>query len=250
VRQAVVLGCRVDAIDRADAVTRIAEFASSPGASAQVVTLGTEMVVLAQRDAAFRAIVNAAALSLCDTIGVLAAARLQGVQIPERVTGVELIDPLCAALARDGRSVFLLGAKGDTVQRAASVLTTSHPSLHVAGWHDGYFSRDGDAAVAAEIARCHADVLFAGMGSPRQEYWIAKNLRATGCRVGIGVGGSFDVLAGNVKRAPAIWRRLNVEWLYRLVSEPQRWRRQLALPYFVWLSLREALSGKQGRPET
>ena len=249
-RQAVVLGCRVDAIGRADAVARIAEFASSPQASAQVVTLGTEMVVFAQHDAAFRTIVNAAALSLCDTVGVLAAARVQGVRIPERVTGVELIDPLCAALARDGRRIFLLGAKGDTVQRAASVLTTSHPSLQVAGWHDGYFSSDRDDEVAAEIAQRHADVLFVGMGSPRQEYWIAKNLRATGCRVGIGVGGSFDVLAGNVRRAPAMWRRLNLEWLYRLIREPQRWRRQLALPQFVWLSLREALMRKQGRSET
>ncbi|HEY0798970.1 MAG TPA: WecB/TagA/CpsF family glycosyltransferase, partial [Candidatus Baltobacteraceae bacterium] len=90
-------------------------------------------------------------------------------------------------------------------------------------------------------------VLFVAMGSPRQEYWIAENLRATGCRVGVGVGGSFDVIAGNVERAPEIWRRLNIEWLYRLMREPQRWRRQLALPRFVWLALRETFTGAQGR---
>lgn len=250
VRHAMVLGCRVDAIGCADAVTRIVEWAGSPQSSAQVVTLGTEMVVFAQRDQGFRAIVNASALSLCDTVGVLAAARARGVRLPERVTGVELIDPLCAALAHEGRTVFLLGAKGETAQRAASVLLASHPALQVVGWHDGYFLSDRDTSVATEVARSHADVLFVAMGSPRQEYWIANNLRATGCRVGIGVGGSFDVLAGNVERAPKIWRRLNLEWLYRLIREPQRWRRQLALPYFVWLALRETLLGAQGRSGT
>ncbi|HTV74225.1 MAG TPA: WecB/TagA/CpsF family glycosyltransferase [Candidatus Acidoferrales bacterium] len=249
-RHAIILGCRVDAVGCADAVRRIVELAASPDACAHVVTLGTEMVVWAQHDEYFRDIVNAAALSLCDTIGVLAAARLHGVRIPERVTGVELLDPLCGALAREGRSVFLLGAKGDTAQRAAAVLTSSHPALHVAGCHDGYFSGDRDAAVAREIASCHADVLFVAMGSPRQEYWIANHLRATGCRVGIGVGGSFDVLAGNVQRAPKIWRQLNLEWLYRLIREPRRWRRQLALPHFVWLAFRESLTQARGRSGT
>jgi N-acetylglucosaminyldiphosphoundecaprenol N-acetyl-beta-D-mannosaminyltransferase len=240
-QRALILGCRVDAIGCAEAVSRIVELAASADACAHVVTLGTEMVVWAQHDEHFRDIVNAAALSLCDTIGVLLAARLHGVRIPERVTGVELIDPLCAALAREGRSVFLLGAKGETAQRAAAVLSSRFPELSIVGCHDGYFSGERDSIVAREIAASQADVLFVAMGSPRQEYWIANHLRATGCRVGIGVGGSFDVLAGNVERAPAIWRRLNLEWLYRLIREPRRWRRQLALPQFVWLALREIL---------
>jgi N-acetylglucosaminyldiphosphoundecaprenol N-acetyl-beta-D-mannosaminyltransferase len=85
-----------------------------------------------------------------------------------------------------------------------------------------------------------------GLGSPRQELWVADHLPKTGCAVGIGVGGSFDVLAGNVERAPEIWRRLNLEWLYRLIKEPWRWRRQLALPEFVWLAVRERFSGHEG----
>jgi N-acetylglucosaminyldiphosphoundecaprenol N-acetyl-beta-D-mannosaminyltransferase len=164
---------------------------------------------------------------------------MYGVRIPERVTGVDLIDPLCAELARADLPLYLLGAKGDTSARAAAALAARHPGLRIAGARDGYFPASEDAAVAREIARSGARVLLVGLGSPRQELWIRRYLEQSGARVGIGVGGSFDVLAGNVERAPEVWRRLNLEWLYRLLKEPQRWRRQLALPLFVALALRE-----------
>jgi N-acetylglucosaminyldiphosphoundecaprenol N-acetyl-beta-D-mannosaminyltransferase len=238
VERVTILGCRVDATDGADAVRRIVALAQGDGTSL-VVTLGTEMIVAAQRDSTFRAALNAAELALCDTIGVLYAARMYGVRIPERVTGVDLIDPLCAALARAGLPLYLLGAKGDTAARAGAALAARHPGLVIAGARDGYFPASEDEAVASEIARSGARVVLVGLGSPRQELWIRAQLARSGARVGIGVGGSFDVLAGNVERAPERWRRLNLEWLYRLVKEPQRWRRQLALPLFVVLALRE-----------
>jgi N-acetylglucosaminyldiphosphoundecaprenol N-acetyl-beta-D-mannosaminyltransferase len=233
-----ILGCRVDATDGADAVRRIVSLAQGEGASL-VVTLGTEMIVAAQRDPAFRAALGSAALSLCDTVGVLYAARMYGVRIPERVTGVDLIDPLCEELARAGLSLYLLGAKGDTAARAAAALAARHPGLRIAGARDGYFPASDDEAVARSIAQSGARVVLVGLGSPRQEFWIREQLARSGARVGIGVGGSLDVLAGNVERAPELWRRLNLEWLYRLVKEPRRWRRQLALPLFVVLALRE-----------
>ena len=235
-----VLGCRVDAIDVAGAVARIVALAGDTKPSL-VVTLGTEMVVRARTDARFRDVVNRSALSLCDTIGVLFAARLWGARIPERVAGVELIDPLCAAFAREGISVYLVGAKGDTAERAACVLRERYPTLVIAGARDGYFGPSQDESVADAIARTGARVALLGLGSPRQELWIDAQLARAGCAVGIGIGGSFDVLAGNVARAPDAWRRANLEWLYRLLKEPQRWRRQLALPYFVVLTLRERL---------
>ncbi|MDQ2858741.1 MAG: WecB/TagA/CpsF family glycosyltransferase [Candidatus Eremiobacteraeota bacterium] len=233
-----VLGCRVDAIDSAEAVRRIVDLASHDG-NALVVTLGTEMVVHAQRNARFRDTVNTSALALCDTVGIVLAARLQGGRVAERVAGVDLLDPLCAACAREAIPVYFLGAKGDTARRAADTLRARHPGLCVAGTRDGYFAASEDHAVAAQVRSSGARVLLAGLGSPRQEMWIREHLPQTGCAVGIGVGGSFDVIAGNVVRAPALWRRLNVEWLYRLVQEPHRWRRQLALPHFVWLVLGE-----------
>ncbi len=233
-----VLGCRVDALDASAAVARIASLVNKNDTSL-IVTLGTEMVVRAQQDERFRGILNASALSLCDTIGVMYAARLQGLRIRERVAGIDLIDPLCDAFARDGTPIFVLGGKGDTAERAVRVLCERHPGLHVAGFRDGYFSASEDAAVAVEIARSGARVCFAGLGSPRQEAWLADHLEETRCSVGIGIGGSLDVIAGNVRRAPEAWRRFHAEWLYRLVREPHRWRRQLALPRFVWLALRE-----------
>jgi len=235
---AFILGCRVDAVDAAEAVARIRELlrAQSP---ALVVTLGTEMIVRAQHDERFRAVVNASALSLSDTVGVMFAARFRGVRIRERVAGIDLLEPLCRAFARDGTPVFFLGSKDNTAARAADALRARHPGLIIAGVRDGYFAPSEDAAVAAAIARSGARVLFAGLGSPRQELWLAEHLKETGCAVGIGIGGSLDVLAGNVQRAPALWQRANAEWLYRLVREPRRWRRQLALPRFVWLVLRD-----------
>lgn len=233
-----VLGCRVDTIDAQQAIARIRELVAGR-ASAVVVTLGTEMVVRAQSDDHFRAVVNASALSLCDTVGVMFAARLRGAPIHERVAGVDLVEPLCRAFARDGTAVYLLGSKGDTAKRAARVLRAQHPGLAIVGVRDGYFPAGEDAAVAAAVAQSGADVLFAGLGSPRQELWLADHLKETGCAVGIGIGGSLDVLAGNVPRAPALWRRAHAEWLYRLLREPRRWRRQLALPHFVWLVLRD-----------
>ncbi len=229
-----ILGCRLDPIDADEATARILELARSD-AGAQIVTLGTEMVVHAQRDARFRAIVNASALSLCDTVGLLAVAKRRGASLRERVTGVELIEHLCAGAAAQGVSVYFLGGADGVAAEAAAKLQSQLPALRVAGARSGYFRDDETPAVVRAIAESGARLLFAGMGSPRQEYWLAENLTSTGCGAGIGVGGSFDVVAGRIERAPGVIRRFGLEWLYRLAKEPWRWRRQLALPRFVWL---------------
>lgn len=244
-----VLGCRVDALDTRAAVERIVALVRAGGWSS-VVTLGTEMVVRAQRDEKFRALINASALSLCDTVGVLHAARAQGLAVPERVSGIDLIDPLCAALAFEEIPVFLLGGQGDTVTRAAAALKVRHPGLIVAGTRDGYEGPRDVVPLLEEMRAGGARVLLVGLGSPRQEHWISTYLPYSGASVGIGVGGSFDVLAGNVARAPALFRKLNLEWFYRLLREPSRWRRQLALPVFVGLLLRERILSRLGRRRT
>lgn len=229
-----ILGCRLDPIDRAEAARRILAFARE-GSAAQVVTLGTEMVVYAQRDARYREVLDRCALSLCDTIGLLKAAQAQGADLRERVAGADLIHDLCAGAAREGLPVYLLGAAPGIAQRAAAELQQLHPGLLVAGTRDGYFSEHESAAIAAEIRASGARLLFAALGFPKQEFWLEEHLAQTGCGAGIGVGGTFDVLAGAVERAPERWRSMGLEWLYRLLKEPRRWRRQLALPQFVVL---------------
>jgi N-acetylglucosaminyldiphosphoundecaprenol N-acetyl-beta-D-mannosaminyltransferase len=240
-----VLSCRVDAIGRAEAVSRIASLANAGGA-AVVVTLGVEMVMEARRNAAFRDVVNHAAIVTCDTIGLLLASRLRRGPLRERVTGVELVGDLAARSASQGDvRLYLLGGAGDTAQRAADALRRTYPGAIVAGAHDGYFREDESDAVAAAIRASGANVLLAGLGFPKQELWLARHLAATGCGVGIGIGGSLDVYAGNVVRAPAFFQRTGLEWAYRLAREPQRWRRQLALPRFAVAALAEALTARK-----
>jgi N-acetylglucosaminyldiphosphoundecaprenol N-acetyl-beta-D-mannosaminyltransferase len=241
-----ILGCRLDAIDADEATARILALARQAD-GAQVVTLGTEMVVYAQHDARFRATVNACALSLCDTVGLLAVARWRGAPLRDRVTGVELVGRLCAGAAAAGLPVYFLGGASGAAADAAATLKARFPGLVIAGARDGFFAQSESADVAAAIAASGARLLFAGMGSPRQEYWLAEHVRQTGCGVGIGVGGSFDVIAGRVRRAPAFVRRVGLEWLYRLIKEPHRWRRQLALPRFVWLVALDGLGVRARR---
>jgi N-acetylglucosaminyldiphosphoundecaprenol N-acetyl-beta-D-mannosaminyltransferase len=241
-----ILGCRLDAIDADAATDAIAAFAKN-STGAQIVTLGTEMVVYAQRDARFRAIVNACSLSLCDTVGLLAVARRRGAALQQRVTGVELIEHLCARAARDGIAIYVFGGADGVADAAARALRARCPGLNVAGTRSGFFEPTQSDAIAAEIRASGARLLFAGLGSPRQEFWLAEYLHATGAGAGVGVGGSLDVISGKVDRAPEAWRRRNLEWLYRLVKEPSRWRRQLALPYFVWLIALDNLRRKRRR---
>ncbi len=207
------------------------------------------MVVYAQQHARFRAIVHDCALSLCDTIGLLAVARRRGAPLRARVAGVELIELLCEGAAAEGLPIYFLGGAPGVAADAAAVLRSHFPGLLVAGTRSGYFREDESRAVARTIAASGARLLLAGMGSPRQEYWLAEHLRETGCGAGIGVGGSFDVISGRIKRAPQPIRRLGLEWLYRLVKEPRRWRRQLALPRFVWLVALDELGLKPVRKE-
>jgi N-acetylglucosaminyldiphosphoundecaprenol N-acetyl-beta-D-mannosaminyltransferase len=235
-----ILGCRVDAVGPTEAFERIVALAAGPS-PAIVVTLGVEMVMEAQRNARFRELVNRAALSLCDTVGILAASRLRGGPLRERVTGIDLIGPLAERSARTGDlRLFLFGAAPGIAERAAAALAPEHPGVRVVGTRNGYFSPEESAEIAAAIAQSGANVVLVGLGSPKQEFWLEEHLAATGASVGIGVGGSFDVLAGAVLRAPRVLRRAGLEWLYRLIREPARWRRQLALPRFAVAVAREA----------
>ncbi|HEX4014647.1 MAG TPA: WecB/TagA/CpsF family glycosyltransferase [Candidatus Cybelea sp.] len=229
-----ILGCRLDPIDADEAAENILNLARGRN-GAQVVTLGTEMVVYAQKNAEFRTIVNRSALSLCDTAGILTVARWRGAHLRDRVAGVELLEHLCEGAAAAELPVYFLGGAPGVAADAAAILEVRFPGLQIAGTRDGYFKNDETSQVVGEIAASGARLLFVGLGSPRQEFWLAEHLAETGCGVGIGVGGSFDVISGRIARAPQIVQRMRLEWLYRLMKEPRRWRRQLALPHFAAL---------------
>ncbi|MBE0534670.1 MAG: WecB/TagA/CpsF family glycosyltransferase [Phycisphaerae bacterium] len=195
------------------------------------IAINPEKVRFARGDAAFGAIVRDAHVHICDGIGAAIAVQwITGWRIP-RVTGVRLFYELVKTAEREGLSVFLLGAKPQVNERAAEVLREKHPALRIAGMQDGYF-KDADEVVR-QINASGADLLFAAMGSPRQEQWLTEHSDALEVPFRMGVGGSFDVLTGRVKRAPAFFQRTGTEFLYRLICEPKRWRRQCKLPGFA-----------------
>ncbi len=200
-----------------------------------VVTSDASALVRAQEDEEFRRIVQNADLVTPDGIGVVWSARLLGLPVYERVPGVELMAKLCERAAQKGWRVFLLGARPGVAEKAAQNLQQRYPELQVVGTHHGYFSPEEEPQVIAQIKAAQPDILFVAFGIPKQEKWIARHARELNVHICIGVGGSFDVYAGVVKRAPAWVQRLCLEWLYRTLKDPKRIPRLLAIPKLLWI---------------
>jgi len=238
-----ILGCRVDSLDAVAATDRISGWIRARRA-AHVVTFGAEMAALAARDERYRQTINDADLVVPDTVGVIWASRMVGRPLPERVAGIDLVEAVLAANASRGVRVFVLGAGAGAAEAAAQSLATRFPGVVIAGMHHGYFAADHDEDVARLVRSANANLVVVALGFPDQEYWIRENLKSIGGAVCIGVGGAVDVWAGRAARAPSGWRTLGLEWLYRLIREPNRLRRQLALPRFAVLVIAQALRGR------
>ena len=212
------------------------------GGGATCVTPNSEIVYEAMHDSALRALLNEADLVLPDGSGIVLAARILGRPLRQKVAGIDFADCLCAELARQGRSLYLLGAKPGIAQQAAENLCQRHPGLIIAGVQDGYF-QDAQAA-AAQVRQAAPDVLFVCLGAPKQENFMKQHREALGARFMAGLGGSLDGFAGTVKRAPKWMQRLGLEWLYRLIREPWRFKRMLRLPKFILAVIGTRLRGK------
>ncbi|MFA5383534.1 MAG: WecB/TagA/CpsF family glycosyltransferase [Eubacteriales bacterium] len=230
-----ILDAWIDALSIDEIENRVSHFVCEPGFH-QIVTLNPEILYRAQKEPALLKMINCASLVTADGVGVVWASRVARCPVPERVTGIDLMLRLAARCAREGWSVYLLGGKPGVAGAAASMLTRQYPQLKIAGTHHGYFdSRD---EVVQKIKESRPQILFVGMGAPGQDYFIHENLSALGVPVGMGVGGSFDVIAGRITRAPAWIQKLRLEWLYRFIKEPSRIGRMAVLPMFSWLVLR------------
>ncbi|MGI6345007.1 MAG: WecB/TagA/CpsF family glycosyltransferase [Bacillota bacterium] len=228
-----ILGTAVDVLTMESAVQRIAAMVEQ-GSSAQVVTANAEILYMAQRDPALYLVLHDAGLVTADGMGVVLASRILGRPLPERVAGCDLVYALAGHGAKIGWNFYLLGAKPEVVEAAVQQLRQLYPLIQIVGWHHGYFSADETSALLAEIKASKPDILLVAMGAPKQDIWLHENLSKTGAAVGIGVGGSFDILAGTAERAPLWMQRAGLEWLFRLLKEPSRIGRMLALPRFVW----------------
>lgn len=236
-----VLGVGIDAVTEAQALDMIQAFVREGGPH-QVVTANPEILDNATRTPALHALINRAALVTADGQGVLLAGRILGTPFPARVTGIELAEALCRESAARGLSLYFLGAEPGVVDEAAANMRAQYPGVRIVGTHHGYFRKEGPAAVLADIKATQPDIVLVGMGSPYQEQFIDEELARLGVPAAIGVGGSFDVLSGRVERAPEIFIRLRLEWLYRIASDRKRWKRALALPRFVLKVLRQKVT--------
>ena len=216
-----ILGIPIDSLTAGEAAQRLLSFLREPRAR-HVVTPNSEMLVQAFRDAAFRDVLLGSALNLPDSAGLLFAARLTGRRLPERVTGVDIVERLCMVLD-ESHPVYFLGGREGVAAATATALRKMNPALVVCGTDPG---DPDDAGVPGRIRAAAPHVLFVAYGAPRQDLWIAKHLRdLPSVRVAMGVGGTFDFLAGRIKRAPHIFRSLGLEWLWRLIQEPRRIKR-------------------------
>ncbi|MDR3321737.1 MAG: WecB/TagA/CpsF family glycosyltransferase [Synergistaceae bacterium] len=231
-------GVSVDNVSLDYALGRVAGWVSSSTDSPRMIVTVDALAALRSRsDSRYARLVRAAGMVLPDGAGLIWALRFLGFTVQEQISGVDFVDHLCRASAGHGWSVYFLGGRPGVAEAAAKNISEKYQGLNVAGCRNGYFKRDDDAALCSEIRESGADILFVALGVPVQERWLEENLHRLGGAVGIGVGGSFDVISGRLKRAPEKWRALKLEWLYRVIQEPSRWRRVVQLPLFVVLVL-------------
>jgi N-acetylglucosaminyldiphosphoundecaprenol N-acetyl-beta-D-mannosaminyltransferase len=235
-----ILGIRIHNVTMNETIARL-EHMSLNGGRHHLATVNPEFVVLAQRDAAFRNILNNVSLSLPDGIGILLASRILGVPMQERVAGVDVISRFAEVAGKKNLRIFLLGAAPGVAEEAARVLESRNSGLKIAGTYAGSPDPREDETIRRLIRAAKPHVVLVAYGAPKQEYWIARNLPHLDVPVAIGVGGSFDFIAGIAARAPVWIQSAGLEWLHRLLHQPRRWRRMLALPRFAGYVLIERL---------
>ena len=229
-----ILGLPVHNVDMVSALTAIHAFART-GRPHHVVTADASMLVMAQEDSELRAIIAGADLVTPDSMGVLWAAGRKKTPLRERVSGVEIAERLCAESGARGNRIFFLGAGPGVAAAAAEKMRAKYPGACIAGVRDGYFSQAETKEVIDAVRASTANILLVAMGIPKQEKWIQEHRGVLGCSVLIGVGGTLDVLSGQVRRAPRVMQALRLEWLWRVLSNPSKLNKVMLLPRFVRL---------------
>jgi N-acetylglucosaminyldiphosphoundecaprenol N-acetyl-beta-D-mannosaminyltransferase len=237
-----VLGCPVDALTMAETVARV-EDAIARRETVQHVAINAAKVVRYQHDPDLRAAVDGCELATADGQPVVWASRLLGRPLPERVAGIDLMEALLGTARARGYGVFLLGARAEVLGRAEAEIHRRHPGVRILGRHHGYFGAEGEAAVVDEVAAAAPDILFVALETPAKELFLARNKARLAVPFVMGVGGSFDVLAGERRRAPRWMRRSGLEWLFRLLQDPRRLARRYVVgnSAFAWLVVKDAV---------
>ncbi|NLW21709.1 MAG: WecB/TagA/CpsF family glycosyltransferase [Tissierellia bacterium] len=235
-----IFGIRIDNVSL-DEATKIVDGFLQGDRLRTISTPNTEIVMAAKDDEKIKGIINNSDLVIPDGIGLIYGSKIRGKPLKERVTGFDLSIKLLEIANEKGYSLYLLGGKEGVAKKAGENILKRYPNIKLAGFHHGYFkgshtgynNHEEEMEIIDEINKAKPDIIFVGLGFPKQETWIAANKDRLPGKVIIGNGGTMDVLAGKSKRAPEIFQRLGLEWLYRLIQEPRRIKRQLALPKFM-----------------
>lgn len=226
-----LFGIRIDAVNQTQALDRIIRTCQDQ-ASLQVITANPEITLAAKDDPALRDLINGAGLVTADGNGILLAAKILGQPLPERVTGIDLAEALCRLSGNKGLDLYFLGGKPGVAQEAAARMARLYPGVRIVGSRHGYF-RGHEEEVLADIKAAAPDILLVGLGAPAQEIFIRRWQQDLAVPVAIGVGGSFDVMSGQIRRAPDLVQRLRLEWAWRVFSDWRRLPRLLNLVRFV-----------------
>ncbi len=237
-----ILGVHVDAVTMSQAVERVAQLIAA-GKPSLVATANAEMLLRATHDDELKTILNAAKLVVPDGAGTVWAARHLGKFMPERVAGADLVLELMKLAPAKSWKFFMFGAAPGIADKAKLKAEILCPGIKIVGTRNGYFTAADESDIIAQIKNSRADVLLAALGVPKQEKWLAAHLHELNVPVSIGVGGTFDVMAGVVKRAPLWMQRARLEWLFRAMLQPSRAGRLLALPKFVLKVHRQKING-------
>jgi len=228
-----ILGVPVDMVSVAEA-TEVFEGLMDKAGCSLIVTPNSEIIENASRDENLKTLIEGAELIIPDGIGIVYASKILNNPLKERVTGIDFLSVVLEYLENNGKSAYFLGSNHGTAELAAEKMKLKFPNLKIAGTHHGYFGADDEAEIVADINKSGADFLCVAMGSPRQEKFIYNHMKEfTNVRTAMGVGGSLDVWTGTLKRAPEFYQKHGLEWLYRFIQEPSRYKRMFRLPVFM-----------------
>ncbi|MBI5555694.1 MAG: WecB/TagA/CpsF family glycosyltransferase [Elusimicrobia bacterium] len=233
-----IFGFQIDNIRMAEAIPKINGFIKDR-LPHHVITANSLMLNAAMNNNRLKEVFHRSHLVVPDSIGLLLAGKILGQPLAERVPGIDLMYQLFALCQKERYSIYLLGAKLGVAAQAAENIRQQFPGLNIAGTHHGYFADLEKDLVIKEISSLKLDILFVGLNIPRQELWIDQHLNSLGVPVIIGVGGSFDVISGRIKRAPTAMQKSGLEWLWRTIIEPWRIKRIILLPVFLWNVFRQ-----------
>lgn len=235
-----ILGVKIDKLIQAEVVKKIEGFLKQDQLKT-IYTPNTEIVMEAKKDETLKNILNDGDIVIPDGIGLIYAAKIKKKNLPERVTGCDISFEILDLAQREGYSIFLLGGKEGVAKEAGENLKKDYPNIKLSGVQNGYFkgahmgysNHDEEEKIIKTINNSGAEILFVGLGAPKQEIWINENKEKLNCKLVIGNGGTVDILAGRIERAPEFFQKLGLEWLYRLIKDPKRIKRQMVIPLFI-----------------